>query len=120
MVNVKILSDGLKTTYTIVIRLSKLVTIYLAVRPLSVVYLKGQLWSVVISAQSSSKLSFRIFADDTNMFYASNNLHNFESVMNEEFKSVVKYCPINKLFTKHKDKLHLSLILKVKWKNKCK
>ena len=44
MVYVEILSDGLKTTYTIVIRLSKLVTLYLAVRPLSVVYLKGQLW----------------------------------------------------------------------------
>ena len=43
MVYVEILSDGLKTTYTIVIRLSKLVTLYLAVRPLSVVYLKGQL-----------------------------------------------------------------------------
>ena len=32
------------------------------------------------------------------MFYASNNLDNLESVMNEEFKSVVKYCAINKLF----------------------
>ena len=45
----------------------------------------------------SSKLSFRIFADDTNMFYTSNNLRNLESVMNEEFKSVVEYCAINKL-----------------------
>ena len=35
-----------------------------------------------------SKLSFWIFADDTNMFYTINNLHNLESVMNEEFKSV--------------------------------
>ena len=32
------------------------------------------------------------------MFYASNNLYNFESVMNKEFKSVVKYFAINKLF----------------------
>ena len=32
MVCVEILSDGLKTTYKIVIRLSKLVTLYLAVR----------------------------------------------------------------------------------------
>ena len=45
----------------------------------------------------SSKLSFRIFADDTNMFYTSNNLRNLESVMNEEFKLVVKYCATNKL-----------------------
>ena len=41
--------------------------------------------------------SFRIFADATNIFYASNNLHNLDSVMNEEFKSVVKYHAINKL-----------------------
>ena len=34
----------------------------------------------------SSKLSFRIFAGATNIFYASNNLHNLDSVMNEEFK----------------------------------
>ena len=45
----------------------------------------------------SSKLSFRIFAGATNIFYASNNLHNLDSVMNEEFKSVVKYHAINKL-----------------------
>ena len=45
----------------------------------------------------SSKLSFRIFADDTNMFYTSNNLRNLESVMNEELKLVVKYCATNKL-----------------------
>ena len=45
----------------------------------------------------SSKLSFRIFSDDTNMFYTSNNLQNLWSLMNEEFKSVVKYCTINKL-----------------------
>ena len=50
------LSDGLKTTFTIVIRLSKLETLYLAVTPLPVVDLT------------------------------------LESVMNEEFKSVVKYC----------------------------
>ena len=45
----------------------------------------------------STKLSFRVFADDTNMFYTSNNLRNLESVMNEEFKLVVKYCATNKL-----------------------
>ena len=47
----------------------------------------------------SSKLSFRIFADDANMFYTSNNLHNLEFVMNDELKSEVKYCAINKLST---------------------
>ena len=32
------------------------------------------------------------------MFYVSYNLHNLESVRNEEFNSVVKYCAIKKLF----------------------
>ena len=45
----------------------------------------------------SKKLSFRIFADDTNMFYTSDNLHQLEHVMNEELKLVFKYCIINKL-----------------------
>ena len=31
------------------------------------------------------------------MFYTSNNLRNLESVMNEEFKLVAKYCATNKL-----------------------
>ena len=31
------------------------------------------------------------------MTLTSNNLHNLESVMNEEFKLVVKYCAVNKL-----------------------
>ena len=70
----------------------------------------------------SSKLSFRIFADDTNMFYTSNNLRNLESVMNEEFKLVVKYVLCHKqiIHKPFKDKLYPSLILKVKWKYKCK
>ena len=76
MVYVEILSDGLKTTYTIKIRLSKLVTPYLAVRPISVVYLKDQLWVHCYFCL----ISFRIFADDTNMFYTSNNLHNLQNL----------------------------------------
>ena len=43
MVYAEILSDGLKTTYTIVIRSSKLVTLYLEVRPLSGECLRDQL-----------------------------------------------------------------------------
>ena len=45
----------------------------------------------------SSKLSFKIFADDTNMFYKSGNLQHLESVMNDELKLVFKYCTTNKL-----------------------
>jgi len=51
----------------------------------------------------SKKLSFRIFADDTNMFFPSDNLYHLESIMNEELNLVFKYCNINKLsinFTK--------------------
>ena len=59
-----------------IVRLSKLVTPYLAVRPLSVVYLKGQLWVHCYFCL----ISFRIFADDTNMFYTSNNLHNLQNL----------------------------------------
>ena len=106
MVYVEILSDGLKTTYKLAIRLSKLVTLYLAVRPLAVgcgipqgSTLGPLLFLLYINdlPNCSSKLSFRIFADDANMFYTSNNLHNLEFVMNDELKSEVKYCAINKL-----------------------
>ena len=45
----------------------------------------------------SNKLSFRIFADGTNVFYTSANLQYLESVMNDELKLVFKYCTTNKL-----------------------
>ena len=45
----------------------------------------------------SKNLSFRIFADDTNMFFTSDNLLHLESIMNEELNSVFKYCNINKI-----------------------
>ena len=43
------------------------------------------------------KLCFRIFADDTNIFFASKNLRELESAMNVGLKSVLTYCNINKL-----------------------
>ena len=45
----------------------------------------------------SKKLSFRIFADDTNMFYTCDKLQHLETITNEELKLVFKYCDINKL-----------------------
>ena len=45
----------------------------------------------------SKKLSFRIFADVTNMFYTSDKLQHLETDKNEEFKLVFEYCIINKL-----------------------
>ena len=46
---------------------------------------------------SSEKLSFRIFADDTNIFFTGSNPNDDEFTMNEEIKLVLKYCAINKL-----------------------
>ena len=45
----------------------------------------------------SSKLSFRIFADDTNVFYATKNVNELQTVMNEEFEKILLYCKTNKL-----------------------
>ena len=45
----------------------------------------------------AKKLSFRTFADDTNIFYSCKNLLNLESTMNEQFKLIRNYCAINKL-----------------------
>ena len=46
---------------------------------------------------SSEKLSFRIFVDDTNIFFTGSKPKDVESTLNEEFKLVLKYCDINKL-----------------------
>ena len=42
----------------------------------------------------TDKLSVRSFADDTNIFFSSDNLHNLESVMNHELKQIYKYCAL--------------------------
>ena len=39
---------------------------------------------------SSEKLSFRIFGDDTNIFIANNNAKEVEFTINEELKLVLK------------------------------
>ena len=39
----------------------------------------------------------RSFADDTNLFYSSDNLKQLESVMNQELKQIYNYCARNKL-----------------------
>ena len=45
----------------------------------------------------STKLTFRIFADDTSVFYSCKNINELEIVMNEEVQALLKYCAINKL-----------------------
>ena len=44
-----------------------------------------------------SKLNFYLFADDTNILYANNNLKSFESVVNEELRKVCEWLNTNKL-----------------------
>lgn len=46
---------------------------------------------------SSDKLSFRIFADDTNIFASSKNAKELESTINQELVRVKNWCDINKL-----------------------
>ena len=96
LVYVEILSDGLKTTYTIVISSSKLVTLYLAVRPLAVECLRDQLWVhcyfcfilMICQTVQANYPSEYLLLTLICFNYTVNNLHNLESVMNEEFKSV--------------------------------
>ena len=45
----------------------------------------------------SSKLAFRIFADDTNVFASSPSVRNLETIVNEELALLKKWCDINKL-----------------------
>ena len=63
---------------------------------------------------SSEKLSFRIFADDTNI--TGSNPNEVEFPMNEEIKLVLKYCSINKLSVNFK-KTNYMLITSSKIKN---
>ena len=48
-------------------------------------------------ANSSDKLSFRLFADDANIFYASDDTNDIESVINCEMTRALNYYSINKL-----------------------
>ena len=45
----------------------------------------------------SNKLLFRIFADDTNIFYSSTNSNNIEKVIYDELPNIYAYCNTNKL-----------------------
>ena len=45
----------------------------------------------------SEKLSFRIFADDTNIFISSSNSIELETLVNQEILKVKEWCDINKL-----------------------
>ena len=46
---------------------------------------------------SSKSLKFRIFADDTNIFATSANIHDLEQLVNYEMVNVKVWCDVNKL-----------------------
>ena len=51
----------------------------------------------------SNALTFRIFADDTNVFASARNLKDLEEIVNSELKKVKIWCDVNRLsinFTK--------------------
>ena len=58
---------------------------------------------------SSTKLSFRLFADDANIFYTSKNFNEIETIMNTESQNIHNYCSANKLSLNMK-KTHFMLI----------
>lgn len=61
-------------------------------------------------ANSSNQLSFRLFADDANIFYTSDDINDIESVMNCEMTKVLNYCSINKLSVNMQKKTNFMLI----------
>ena len=61
---------------------------------------------------SSKKLLFRIFADDTNIFYSSKHLNELERVVNKELTNVLEYCAVNKLSIK---KANISITTFIIW-----
>ena len=55
----------------------------------------------------SKKISFRIFADDTNVLYSGKSVTEIEIVMNEEITKIYNYCATNKLSINFKKKRSL-------------
>ncbi len=51
----------------------------------------------IMTSNCSDKVSFRIFADDTNIFASSKSINDLEKLMNEELMKVKKWCDLNKL-----------------------
>ena len=45
----------------------------------------------------SDKLSFKIFAEDTNIFASSNNATQLETLVNKELLNLKEWCDLNKL-----------------------
>ena len=66
-------------------------------------------WAIVVStlyindiSNSSEKLSFRLFADYTNVFISSSNPQEVEETINAELTRANTWCDVNKLSINHK------------------
>ena len=64
----------------------------------------------------SSKLSFRIFVDDINIFYSNSSIDEIEWVMNEELYYIMHYYRVNKLSINYNETNYM-LITSAKKKN---
>ena len=65
---------------------------------------RGPIWRITICrngindlSNSSEALTFRIIADDTNIFASSHDAKSLETLINAELKRVKDWCDINKL-----------------------
>ena len=63
---------------------------------------------------SSDKPSFKIFADDTNVFASSGDLKTLEKLMNLELAKVKNGCHVNKLFINMTRKKDVTINIKLK------
>ena len=65
--------------------------------------------------KKTRQLTFRIFADDTNMFYSPKDPEQLQSVINEELGKVLKFCAANMLSINFK-KTNYMIIISLKKK----
>ena len=61
---------------------------------------------------SSDKLNFYLFADDTNILYASKNLKSLEQIVNQELCNLYIWLTANKLTLNIKKQILLFSVLK--------
>ena len=57
----------------------------------------------------SNALTFRIFADDTNVFASARNLKDLEEIVNSELKKVKIWCDVNRLSKKKDDQVSIKI-----------
>ena len=88
---------GFQAIQLIVSNMSKLVNTESNLKTITCGVPPGSKLQINDLPRSSKKLTFRIFADDTNMFYSSKDPEQLQSVINEELGNVLKFCAANML-----------------------